>query len=346
MKFLTSADGVARSNQASLLELCPWLKGTEEIILMKEYAFGIDIGGTTVKMGLFSTEGVLLESWEIPSRKDDGGSHILQDITDSMEEKLAEKDIPKQAVKGIGIDVPGPVLEDGTVMRCVNLGWGVTNVIREMSALTGISNIKAANDANAAALGEMWKGGGKGYSDVVMITLGTGVGGGVIVDGRIVGGHFGAGGEIGHMPVNSCEEVECGCGKKGHLEQYASATGIVRVAKETLAHSERPSTLRSISAITAKDVFDQAGNGDELALEIVDHVGQVLGRACSMISCVVDPEVYVIGGGVSKAGDILINTVTKHYREEAFHVSEGTHFALAELGNDAGMYGAVKMILE
>ena len=242
--------------------------------------------------------------------------------------------------------MPGPILEDRIVNRCVNLGWGVVDVTKELRLLTDISNIKVANDANAAALGEMWKGGGKGHSDVVMITLGTGVGGGVIMGGKIVCGHFGAGGEIGHVLMNRFEEKPCACGKKGHLEQYTSATGIVRRAKELLAFSDRPSTLRDLPEITAKDVFDHAKQGDVLALEIVDFVGAVLGGACAMISCVVDPEIYVIGGGVSKAGEILINAVRKYFRSGAFHASEDAKFALATLGNDAGMYGAVKMVLD
>lgn len=313
---------------------------------MSKYAFGIDIGGTTVKMGLFSAEGEMIESWEIPTRKEESGAYILPDIAKAMEDKMQERGFTKEEIIGVGIDVPGPILEDRIVNRCVNLGWGVVDVTKELKLLTGIDNIKVANDANAAALGEMWKGGGQGHSDVVMITLGTGVGGGVIMDGKIVCGHFGAGGEIGHVLMNRFEQKPCACGKKGHLEQYTSATGIVRRAYEVLAISDRPSTLRDLEIITAKDVFDHAKQGDAIALEIVDFVGAVLGGACAMISCVVDPEIYVIGGGVSKAGEILINTVRKYFRSGAFHASEDAKFALATLGNDAGMYGSVKMVLD
>lgn len=313
---------------------------------MKDYAFGIDLGGTTVKMGLFSTDGILLESWEIPTRKEEAGSKILPDIAEAIKDKMTEKGLGADDIEGIGIDVPGPILQDSIVNRCANLGWGVVDVSKELFNLVGIENIKVANDANAAALGEMWKGGGEGHKDVVMITLGTGVGGGVIIDGKIVSGHFGAGGEIGHMLVNRFEQRVCGCGKSGHLEQYASATGIVIRAKDVLAMSDRPSTLRDLPEITAKDVFDHAKQGDVIALEIVDFVGQVLGGACSMISAVVDPEIYVIGGGVSRAGDILISAVRKYFRSAAFHASEDAHFAIAKLGNDAGMYGAVKMVLD
>ena len=313
---------------------------------MKDYAFGIDVGGTTVKMGLFSTDGVLLDSWEIPTRKEDAGSNILPDIAEAIEKKLKDKGLSKDDIEGIGIDVPGPIIQDRIVNKCANLGWGVFDVTEEMSKLTGVENVKVANDANAAALGEMWKGGGEGHKDVVMVTLGTGVGGGVIIDGKIVAGHFGAGGEIGHMLVNRFEERVCGCGKSGHLEQYASATGIARRAKDVLALSDRPSTLRDLPEVTAKDVFDHAKQGDVIALEIVDFVGQVLGGALSMISAVIDPEIYVIGGGVSRAGEILLATVRKYFRSAAFHASEDAHFAIAKLGNDAGMYGAVKMVLD
>ena len=313
---------------------------------MKKYAFGIDVGGTTVKMGLFSTDGTMLESWEIPTRKEEAGRYILSDIAEAMKAKVLEKGSSFDEIEGVGIAVPGPVLQGRIVNKCANLGWGVIDVAEKMTALTGITNVKAANDANAAALGEMWRGGGEGHKNAVMITLGTGVGGGVIVDGRIAPGHFGAGGEIGHMLINRAEKRKCGCGKSGHLEQYVSATGIAVKAKDVLAGSDRPSTLRGIADITAKDVFDHAKQGDEIALEIVDFVGRVLGEACSLISAVIDPEIFVIGGGVSRAGETLLAPVRQYFRSAVFHASEEARFAIAGLGNDAGMYGAVKMILD
>jgi glucokinase len=313
---------------------------------MKEYAFGIDIGGTTVKMGLFESKGNLVDKWEIPTRKDNGGSLILSDIAASIKDCLKKEKISKDDIEGIGIDVPGPVVHETVVNHCVNLGWGVLDVAKEVTALTGIKNIKVANDANAAALGEMWKGGGKGHKNVVMITLGTGVGAGVILNGKIVPGSFGAAGEVGHMQMKKDEYNVCGCGKKGHLEQYASATGIVRKAQEMLVGSDRPSMLRDAQYLSAKTVFDCAKQGDDLSLEIVEFVGQMMGDACAHISTVIDPEIYVIGGGVSKAGSILIDTIQKHFKEVAFHASENAEFALASLGNDAGMYGSVKQVLD
>ena len=312
---------------------------------MKDYAFGIDLGGTTVKIGFFETKGILEKSWEIPTRKEEGGKYILGDIAEAIKKELAERSLSKEDIEGIGIDVPGPVLEDRIVNRCANLGWGVLDVVDEMTKLTGIEKIGVANDANAATLGEMWQGGGKGHKELVMITLGTGVGGGVIHQGKIISGVFGAAGEVGHICVNKNETMACGCGKYGHLEQYASATGISRIASEMLSKSDRPSLLREAQYLSAKAVFDCAKTGDELSLEIIDFVGDQLGSACAMISCVFDPEIFVFGGGVSKAGEILINTVQEHFKQYAFHACENTEFALASLGNDAGMYGAVKMVL-
>lgn len=312
---------------------------------MAKYAYGIDIGGTTVKLGRFEVEGKLVKKWEIPTRKDEGGMYILSDIAASVKEDLASEGLTVDDVQGMGLDVPGPVLGEGVVNKCVNLGWGVFNVAEEMTQLTGIANIKVANDANAATLGEMWQGGGKGHKNVVMFTLGTGVGGGIIYNGRIIEGAFGAAGEIGHMPMVLDETTPCGCGKKGHLEQYASATGIVRKANELLQASDKPSKLRTVRYLSAKEVFDAAKEGDELSLDIVEFVGDILGRALAYISAVVDPEVYVVGGGVSKAGKILIDTIQEHFKKYAFHASEDCKITLATLGNDAGMYGSVKMVL-
>lgn len=312
---------------------------------MSQYVFGVDIGGTTVKIGLFSTEGVLTEKWEIPTRTDDGGSLILSDIAESVRKKAAEKGLSDADIRGVGMGVPGPVKSDGTVLRCVNLGWGVFNAAETLSGLLNLP-VKAGNDANVAALGEMWQGGGKGHKDLVMVTLGTGVGGGIILDGKILAGVHGAGGEIGHITVNHQETDVCNCGKSGCLEQYASATGVVRMANKALNGSDRPSVLRNVQYLSAKEVFDAARDGDELALDLVDDFGRRLGGALAGVAAVVDPEIFVIGGGVSRAGDILLDTVRKHFRENAFHACRDSEFALAKLGNDAGMYGSAYLVLE
>lgn len=313
---------------------------------MRTYAFGVDIGGTTIKMGLFTTEGELLEDWEIPTRTENGGSHILSDIAEAVEQKLKEKDLSGLDIEGIGVGVPGPVGPDGTVFKCVNLGWDVFNVEQRLHSLTGFK-CKAGNDANVAALGEMWQGGGKGHKDVVMVTLGTGVGGGIIIGGRILAGINGAAGEIGHIPMYDDDPETCGCGKRGCLEQYASANGIVKITKRYFdAHPDAVSTLKDIPALTSRIIFDEARKGDQTALEMVGQVGYLLGKALAGIACVVNPEVFVIGGGMSKAGDILIDSIRNEYRRFAFHASRETEFKLAELGNRAGIYGGVRMILE
>lgn len=309
---------------------------------MKEYGFGVDIGGTTVKIGLFKMDGTLLEKWEIPTRTENAGEAILDDIKEAILKKLEEKSIDKDQVQGIGLGVPGPVGADGTVFRCVNLGWGVFNVEKELSEKTGIF-VKAGNDANVAALGEMWQGGGKGHNDVVMITLGTGVGGGIVVGGKIVAGAHGAGGEIGHFHVRDGETEACGCGKYGCLEQYTSANGIVRVAKRKLAKDTRKTSL-VLDSLTSKMIYDEAKNGDALALEVVEETCKLLGDYIAIVCNVVDPEVVVMGGGVSKAGTILIDTITKYFVKNTFNACENTKILLAELGNDAGMYGCVRQL--
>lgn len=312
---------------------------------MAKYAFGVDIGGTTVKIGLFTEEGTIVEKWEITTRTDEGGAYILGDIAASLDAKLAERKIDKTEVLGVGMGVPGPVKSDGTVVKCVNLGWGIFNAADELAKLTGLK-VSVGNDANVAALGEMWQGGGKGHKNVVMVTLGTGVGGGIIIDGRIISGVHGAGGEIGHITIDPEETDVCGCGKRGCLEQYASATGVVRLATKALNDSEKPSQLRDVQYISAKAVFDAAKAGDELAMQVVEEFGKKLGIALSQVAEVVDPEVFVIGGGVSKAGQIIIDVVSKYFKIYAFHACRETGFELATLGNDAGMYGGAKSVLD
>ena len=313
---------------------------------MANYVFGIDVGGTSVKCGLFQTDGTLLEKWEIPTRTENGGSEILPDIAKSVKAKMGEKGIAADDVAGVGIDVPGPVNDKGELSIAVNLNWGYKNIVKELSDELGGMAVKAANDANAAALGEMWAGGGKGSKNLVMVTLGTGVGGGIIVDGKVVAGFNGAGGEIGHITVNHDEIEACNCGQYGCLEQYTSATGIVRLAKRKLAKSTEETSIREIPNLTAKDVFDAAKAGDAIAIGLVDEVCEILGSTLSNIACVVNPEIIVIGGGVSKAGDILLDNIKKHFVETAFMACRDTKFALAGLGNDAGMYGCVEMLLD
>ncbi len=313
-----------------------------------KYVFGADIGGTTIKIGFFNENGELLGTAEIPTRTEDGGKYVLPDTSEAILRILRENGIEKCDVLGIGVGVPGPVLEDGTVNKCVNLGWGVFSVTETVESLTGIP-CKAGNDANVAALGEMWKGGGSGYKSLVVVTLGTGVGGGVIINGEMIYGKGGAAGEIGHIPVTEPEEAIgiCGCGKRGCLEQYVSANGIANVSSLYInEHPDEETSLRELSILTCKDVFDAAKAGDRVACKMVDTFGRTLGRALAAVGCVVDVEAFVIGGGVSKAGSIVTDMVSKYYREYAFHASADAEFTLATLGNNAGIYGGAYMVLK
>lgn len=329
-----------------------------------KYCFGIDIGGTTVKCGLFTVEGKLVDKWETVTDKSEQGNRILKDVAGTIADKLKEKAIDVRAVTGIGVGVPGPVLLKSVVKGCVNLGWSEYNVKeeleKELELICGTTiTVSVENDANVAALGELLEGTGKGCKSLVMVTLGTGVGGGIVLDGKIVSGATGAAGEIGHMPVLYDEQELCNCGKRGCLEQIASATGIVRHAKRVLAGTERNSVLRgsayceeAIGAsckeaadITAKDVFDAFSAGDGLAEVIVNDVCSCLATALAHITCVMNPEIIVIGGGVSRAGQVLIDTVSKYYKEKAFNACKDTPIVLASLGNDAGIYGAAGLVL-
>ena len=310
---------------------------------MEKYVFGIDIGGTTVKCGVFTVKGELLEKWEVLTRTENNGAAILPDVADTVLKKIQEKGLAKEEIAGIGIGVPGPVNEQGEVPGAVNLHWGYVNLVGDMEKMTGL-RVKAGNDANVAALGEMWKGGGAGCQSIVMVTLGTGVGGGIINNGKIVTGAHGAGGEIGHIHVTDDVECNCNCGNHGCLEQVTSATGITYLANRRLKKDDRPSMLRG-GEVNAKTVFDAVKAGDELAKEVAEEFGKYLGTALASVACVADPEVFVIGGGVSKAGQIILDYIKKYYAQYAFMTCKQASFALAKLGNDAGIYGAAKMLL-
>ena len=307
------------------------------------YIFGVDIGGTTIKLGLFDDEAKVLDKWEIPTRKENSGEEILPDVAKSILAKMEEKSIKISEVKGIGVGAPGAVDEKGTMVGgAVNLGWGVLNIPEILHKYIEVP-VRANNDANVAALGEMWQGGGKGYSNMVAVTLGTGVGGGIIIGGKIVTGANGAGGEIGHIHIEDHETEVCGCKKKGCLEQYASATGIVRLAKRRLTKDEEPSVLRS-GEISAKTVFDAVKAGDKVAIQIAEQFGEYLGKGLAAVAAVVNPEAFVIGGGVSKAGDILLSFVEPAFQKYVFYPCSNVKFKLATLGNDAGIYGAAALV--
>lgn len=311
---------------------------------MANYLFGVDVGGTTVKMGLFDKDGNVIEKWEIPTRTENGGEKILPDIADSIKAKLSEKGIAKEDVIGAGVGVPGPVDGNGIVHRAVNLGWGEMDLKKELTALLDGMRVEGGNDANVAALGEMWKGGGQGHRNLVAVTLGTGVGGGIIINGEIVTGATGAGGEIGHIHVEDDETEACGCGNFGCLEEYASATGITRLANRALAKSDKDSVLRK-GEVSAKTVFDAVKAGDGLAIEVAQKFGDYLGKGLGVIAGVINPEIFVIGGGVSKAGEVLFDYIKPSFEKTVFRGCSDVVFALATLGNDAGIYGAARLLL-
>lgn len=309
------------------------------------YGFGVDLGGTTVKIAFFEETGKMLDKWEIPTNTQENGTHILPDIAASIRQYLTEHGYEDAQILGIGIGVPGPVNAEGVVNRCINLGWGVFNIAQELGSLTGFP-VTAGNDANVAALGEFWQGGGKDCRNMVFVTLGTGVGGGIVVDGHLIHGAHGSGAEIGHMILERDEVVPCNCGNHGCAEQYCSATGVVRLATRYLASHDVPSSLRTLSPITCKDVFDAGKAGDPAADAILAQFYQYTGHLLALVCNTVDPEVVVLGGGVSKAGSMLLTGIRPFFDKYVFHAASGCTFALATLGNDAGAYGAFKLALD
>ena len=310
-----------------------------------KFGFGVDLGGTTVKLAYFDETGIMLHKWEIPTNTAEDGKYILPDIAAAILKYMEENNISREDILGVGIGVPGAVNNKGIVAGCDNLGWGHFSVKDALEPLLGM-RVVAGNDATVAALGECWKGGGQGYQSIVLVTLGTGVGGGIILGGKPIHGSTGAAGEIGHMVLNRNETAKCGCGKSGCVEQYCSATGIARLTRLALAESDAPSPLRSVERIMAKDVFDAANSGDKLAQDVLEQVYAYMGEFVANICCVVNPEVVVFGGGVSRAGQSLLDGVKRHFAKWGYHACQDTQFRLATLGNDAGAYGAFKLVVE
>lgn len=312
---------------------------------MAKYCFGIDIGGTTVKCGLFRITGQLCEKWEIPTRTENSGKMILPDVAETISKKMKEYNLKRVDIIRIGVGIPGPVEYEKNVLFAVNLHWGYTEVADQLSAMLDDIPVKVGNDANVAALGEMWKGGGEGSNSIIMVTLGTGVGGGIIVDGKIVTGAHGAGGEIGHASINPGEPVQCKCGNHGCLEQYASATGLVRIGKLILEESTEPTELQKEN-LSAKSIFDAYKRKDVVAAKIVRRFADCLGYALGIFTTVIGPDVIVIGGGVSKAGAPLVEAVTESFQKYAFSSCRNTPIVSAKLDNDAGIFGAAKLAID
>lgn len=304
-----------------------------------KYIIGIDVGGTTVKIGQFDLAGNMLKKWSIFTNKENHGKYIIKDIYKS----LLENNINLKDVMGYGFGVPGPVV-NGTVLKAVNIGWPEYDLALEFSQLVQNSNVHVGNDANVAALGEVFKGAAKGKKDIAMITLGTGIGGGIIIDGHSIEGVFGAGGELGHIVVEFDHPRECNCGSRGCLETIASATGIKKEFTFLAKTGKYHTVLENIDRPSAKKIFDAAMKGDELSVVVIDNVARALGYLCHMVSLVVNPEVIVFGGGVSRAGDFLFDKIRESFKRYRFHAVQNTKIIGAELGNDAGMYGAAYMV--
>ena len=286
-----------------------------------------------------------MDKWEIPTRTENEGEAVLPDTAESVLQKMKEKGIASVDVEGVGIGIPAPVTAEGIVKDSANVGWKYKEVKRELEELLGGIKVRAGNDANVAALGEMWLGAGKGEKNLIMVTLGTGVGGGIVIGGQMLVGENGAGGEIGHLCVKRDEEESCGCGLRGCLEQYASATGIARLAKLRLAKNDDETILRGTNP-DAKAVFDAVKAGDAVAIQIAEEFGVYLGEAMANLAVVINPAVIVIGGGVSRAGDVLLPFIEKPFQKKAFFANRETRFVLAALGSDAGICGAARLILE
>ena len=312
---------------------------------MEQVCVGVDIGGTSVKLGIFTLGGDLLKKWELPTEPKNDTKALIEKIGKSIKENLKEGGLTLTDCVGVGMGVPGPVLPNGYIEVVVNIGWKEVFPARMLSDILDGMPVALGNDANVAALGESWQGAAKDTQDTVLVTIGTGVGSGIIIDGKIVVGRHGLAGEIGHIHVEDNENKQCNCGAYGCLEQLASATGIVRLAKAALEKDKRSSLLQNIEKLTAKDVFDSAKAGDEVAMEIVQKVCAYLGVAISKVSLTVDPEVIVIGGGVSKAGSFLTDLIKKEYLKYTTLSDEHADIVLAQLGNDAGIYGAAKLAL-
>lgn len=306
---------------------------------------GIDVGGTTVKIGILDETGELLNHWSIYTDTSNHGKNILPDITNSINQKLVEQNIPKSEILGVGIGVPGPVDNNGILNGAVNLGWTKeVEIEKDLSKLLELP-VHADNDANCASLGEMWRGSGLGAQNMIFVTLGTGVGGGIIANGKIIKGNNGGGGEIGHITVDRNDDAFlCNCGKKGCLETLTSATGIVKVAKKHLENYDGDTILRKYSNLNAKNVFDAAKKGDEFALSMLEIFGEYLAMALASISNITNPSTIVIGGGVSKAGSIIIKYIKRHFDQFVFYPNKEIEFKIASLGNNAGVIGAAYLV--
>ncbi|PAE31212.1 ROK family glucokinase [Oceanobacillus profundus] len=316
---------------------------------MEKLLLGIDIGGTSVKIGIINQQGEILEKWEVPTNKLNAGITIVDEIWASIERKLSILHLSISSFLGVGVGAPGFIdMDSGIVSEAVNIGWKdfpLADQLKEKSSLP----VFVANDANIAVLGENWTGAGNQAKNLVALTLGTGVGGGIIVNGSILNGINGMAGELGHLTIEK-DGYACNCGNNGCLETIASATGIVRQAMDKIASypDSKPAEIyKKYQAITAKDIFDLAKDGDAIAISIVKRTADVLGQVIANLGVIINPSKVLIGGGVSKAGDLLVNEIRIAFRKYALpRVSDACEIKIAQLGNDAGIIGGASLVLE
>lgn len=310
---------------------------------MKKYYIGIDIGGTRIKFGLFYKQD-LIKYWDIGTNTSDNGEYIISDIAQSLLEILKQDDIKYYQIAGMGIGVPG-IVKNGEAIYAPNIFWQNKKVVKEMQELTKIKNVKCINDANAATLGEQWKGNANKYKNFIFVTLGTGIGGGVIIDGKLHEGAFGAAGEFGHFYVDDAKNLTCNCGKQGCVELIASANGMPRVAKKILLDLHDTTTGRGKYEST-KNIWKLVESGDQIALTVADVFGKNIGIMLSNISAILNPEAIIIGGGMSKSGPIVIEYIQKYFNQYVYKGCKNTVIEAASLDNKAGIFGCAKLVMK
>lgn len=317
---------------------------------MKDKIIGIDLGGTSAKMAIVSLKGEILEKWTVSTNILEDGIHIVPNLIESLEERIELYKMSAADFLGIGMGSPGKVDADTkTVIGAYNLNWSTLREIGKAFEKAFDIPFYIENDANIAALGEQWKGAGEGALDCVTVTLGTGVGGGVVVNGQLVRGATGTAGEIGHLTIDTQGQFDCTCGKKGCLETVASATGIMHLARhfalEYVGDSIVKARIDDGSEVTSKDIFDAAKEGDYFGLQVVDRFAHYLGLACSHLANSLNPSKIVLAGGVAQAGEFLLDKVNEQFIEYCFpQIRNKETLVLAQLGNDAGIMGAAQLV--
>ncbi|MFP4974927.1 ROK family glucokinase [Paenibacillus sp. CN-4] len=307
---------------------------------------GVDLGGTAIKVGICSAEGQLLHTYEGPTETDKGTDAVINNIEKYVRQIVEDSPYSWDQLAGVGAGVAGFTnIREGIIILAPNIGFRDVPIRAILESRLN-KPVKIDNDANVAALGEAWSGAGQGVDNCVCYTLGTGVGGGIIINGRIYQGFSGLAGELGHISVvPDLEAIQCGCGKMGCLETVSSATGIIRMAKDAVERGDRTS-LAHVEKIAAKEVFDAAKEGDEVAVRIVKRAAFYLGKSMASVAAVLNPELFIVGGGVSKAGAILFDEVQRVYEKLTPEpLQTGVSIIPAKLGNDAGIIGAAGLLL-